>query len=482
MLVEKSYWDGDEWNDTEGLTNGERIAYYILSFNDIVLIEELGRLHIWDKGVFIILKDITINFRIKMAMDVLNEGLKDKNRIKYSITLRNEVVLHLGHNILSLECFDQHIQIVNCKNGLIDLLDFGELIPHFPYGDHYLSLIQIPIIYNKDARCPVINKFLIDVFGADRIAFIYEILSYLLYRSNKLQKAFIFFGEASSGKTTFIEMIREFLGEENTQSVSLQNLNKPFQKSHLRGKLANIYDDLPIKKLTYIANFKEAVTNKTLRGQIKFVQELVRWSNFCKQIFTCNNLPEAPEIVGDEFWRRIIIIHCTNFFNNGKKDFNIGDKITTVEELSGLLNCCIFHFKHLIARKHFVDRFDNIDTVKGIWQININPLKLFLDTNCSLIETEREETHFFRSQVNAFRKEKNAMPISQNLISRKLKDLGITQVKKGSKGNQKRYYKGIKIKTVHLDGKINLDKILVGVDNPTLPKKVLDTFGDEIKF
>ena len=461
------------------------IVDYWYERNSIVAIEETGQIFIYKKGIYVPFPDAKIKNWINAYLEEPTEQEKTNKEfleVKFTTALLHQVKNRLFSNLLSLKDFDKFEWRVNCLNGYIDLRD-GTYLPHSEFDQSpYRSFIQIPIYYDKEALCPIINKFLIEVFGADRIAFIYEILGYLLYRSNKLHKAFIFFGEASSGKTTFIEMIRIFIGEDNTQAVSLQNLDKPFQKTHLRGKLANIYDDLPLKKLTYIANFKEAVTNKTLRGNIKFVQEKVKWSNFCKQIFTCNNLPEAPDKVGDEFWRRIILIHCTNFFDNGKKDFDIGDKITTNEELSGLLNCCIFHFKHLMARKHFVDRFDDIDTVKGIWQININPLKLFLDTNCSLIETEREETHFFRSQVNAFRKEKNAMPISQNLISRKLKDLGITQVKKGTKGNQKKYYKGIKINTVHLDGRINLDKILVGVDSPTLPKKILDTFGDEIKF
>ena len=68
-----------------------------------------------------------------------------------------------------------------------------------------------------------------------------------------------------------------------------------------------------------------------------------------------------------------------------------------------------------------------------------------------------------------------------NMITRRLKDLGI---EKKQKSNGKRYYIGIKInkEEIILDGRINLDKILVGVDKPTPPKKILDTFGEEIKF
>jgi len=254
-------------------------------------------------------------------------------------------------------------------------------------------------------------------------------------------------------------MIREFLGEKNIQDISIQKINQRFQMGNIRYKLANIYDDLPIKKLLYIQNFKQIVTNKTLTAELKGIQDLVTWSNYCKQIYTTNDLPPVSEETGDDFWRRIILIHCTNFFDNGNKDFDIGDKLKLPQELSGLLNCAIFHFKKLHKRKHFMERFDNIDTVKGIWLINVTPLKLFLDTNCTLLDTAEEEVKFFREQLNLFRKERNAEAITQNLITRKLKDLG---VEKKRKGDQKYYYIGIKINEINPNGVVNMDKILLG--------------------
>ena len=458
------------------------IVEYWRERNNIVVIEETGQTLIYKKGIFVPFPDTWIKFLINAYLDDPLESEKDDDDfldVKFTTTLLHQVKNRLHSRIVKLNEFDKFEWRVNCLNGYVDLRD-GSFMEHFKFDENpYLSLIQIPIYYDKEALCPTINKFLIDVFGVDRVAFIYEILAYLLYRSNKLQKAFIFFGEAASGKTSFIEMLRSFLGYNNIQDVSIQKINQRFQMGNLRNKMANIYDDLPIKKIGYIQNFKQIVTNNTLTSELKGIQDLVTWSNFCKQVYTTNDLPEVGEKTGDDFWRRIILIHCTNFFDNGTRDFNIVEKITNLDELSGLLNCCVFHFKHLMNRKHFPERFDNINTVKGIWQININPLKLFLDTNCSLNENEREEANYFRSQVNAFRKEKNALPISMNMITRKLKDLGVEKKRQKDKNY---YYIGIKINTVHLDGTINLDKILVGVDNPTLPKKILDTFGVEIEF
>ena len=436
------------------------IVEYWKERNSIVVVEETSEILIYKNGVYVPFTTAQIKNWINAYLDEpLDSEVKDEEflNVKFTTTLLHQVKNRLHKDIIKLKEFENNPYRITLLNGWVDLKD-GQFYEHTPFDLFpYKTRIQIPVYYEKETTCPAINKFLIEVFGADRVAFIYEILGYLLFRSIKLQKAFIFFGEAGSGKTSFIEMLRAFLGAKNIQDISIQDINRRYQMGNIRNKLANIFDELPIKKIGYIQNFKQIVTNKTLTSEIKFVQDLVTWNNFCKQIYTCNKLPKIGENTGDDFWRRIILIHCTNFFNNGIKDFDIGDKITTKEEFSGLLNCAIFHFKHLINRQHFLDRFDNIDTVKGIWQINISPLKLFLDTNCTLNENEREEVTNFRRQVNAFRKERNALPISQNLISRKLKDLGIPLPIK--KGDQKRYYIGIKLTKTIIE---KIDLILLG--------------------
>ena len=422
----------------------------------ITVVEETDKIYYYNKGVFILFTDTKIKNLMKMWISETNKT--EEKPIIFSTTLFNQVKNNLYGNMSKLDDFDKHEYRVNCLNGIVDLRD-GYFYEHLPFNETpYKSFIQIPVEYKKGVKCPKIIKFILDVFGLDRVAFIYEIISYILYRSNKLQKAFIFFGEAASGKTTFIELIRVFLGEKNIQDISIQKINKRFQMGNIRNKLANIYDDLPIQKLLYIQNFKQIVTNKTLTSELKGIQELVTWSNYCKQIYTTNNLPEVGEHTGDDFWRRIILVHCTNFFDNGTKDFDIGNKITHPDELSGLLNMCVHHFKDLHERKHFPERFDNIDTVKGIWLININPMKLFLDECCVITNSEDdyEEADFFRAQVNAFRKERNAEGISMNMITRKLKDLG---VEKKQKSVGKRYYIGIKVVKTIID---KIDRILIG--------------------
>ena len=308
------------------ITPSERIAFTMLNKDDIVILDETDTIYIYDKGVYIIYTDSKLKARINLILSGYGE------KITYSYSLFNQVKLYLHWKIVSYNDFDAVPEFVNCKNGILNI-STGFFKPHEKWQHYYLSFIQIPVKYKEKEACPKIHKFIIDVFGADRLDLIYQLISYTLYKSNKFHKSFILFGAASSGKTTFIEMLRVFLGYKNTTDISIQDINKQFQMANLRGKLADIYDELPLKKIGYMNNFKQVVTNNSLTGEIKNVQGSKTWKNFCKLIFTCNRLPDVSIDKGDDFWRRIMLIHCTEFFDNGTKDYDIGTKISTKKEL-----------------------------------------------------------------------------------------------------------------------------------------------------
>ena len=148
---------------------------------NIVVIEETNKIYIYRKGVFVPFTDAKIKQWINAYLDeplLSEEKNKDFLDVKFTTTLFHQVRNRLFSNLSNLNDFDKFEWRVNCLNGLIDLRD-GSFIPHFKFDEQpYKSFIQIPITYDKEAQCPVINKFLIEVFGADRIAFIYEILNY----------------------------------------------------------------------------------------------------------------------------------------------------------------------------------------------------------------------------------------------------------------------------------------------------------------
>ena len=155
---------------------------------NVVVIEETGKMYVYNSGLFVPFSDTKLKNLIKSFLDEPIDFSEEITR--YSTSLYQQVKNHLYGNLHSLKEFDKKITTINCKNGkyFINTEYFVEHSEESPM----LSFIQIPVNYNEEAKCPNINKFLIDVFGVDRVAFIYEIIGYLLYRSNKLHKSFIF--------------------------------------------------------------------------------------------------------------------------------------------------------------------------------------------------------------------------------------------------------------------------------------------------
>ena len=48
-----------------------------------------------------------------------------------------------------------------------------------------------------------------------------EVIGYTFYRRNELRKAFILIGDKANGKSTFLDMIKNVLGEENVSALDI---------------------------------------------------------------------------------------------------------------------------------------------------------------------------------------------------------------------------------------------------------------------
>lgn len=430
---------------------------------------------------------------------------------------------------VDIEEFDKLIsghETILFRNGKI-LIDFPidkTILPYFPPKDNpFKSFQQLPIKYDKDAKCPKIDKFLKETFGEERFTFIYEIIGYLMSSSIAHQKAFIFYGEASTGKTTFMELLTRFIGKDLISNISLHGLGERFALGRTRDKRVNIYDDLSFAKIknNSYGNFKQLVTNKSLSSEMKFINEPVEWDNTCKCVFGCNQLPFAPYYADSDFYRRMILVPCRNVVKDKNK--NILAELTTEEELSGLLNRALNGLAVLYGAGGFPEEWDNIETVRNIWELNSKPSKMFIDEECYFDENASIDIDMFNMVLGKFRHDHNAIKSSDRQIATSLwpytksKKPSITISRKQKNGIKYRTYVGIDIDKnsdyyqykdssyelykPELNGQINLDKILVGKEYvpseeqlrtakeiesmfvEDIPnKKIYDTQGNEINF
>ncbi|MFP3952215.1 MAG: phage/plasmid primase, P4 family, partial [Candidatus Bathyarchaeia archaeon] len=268
---------------------------------------------------------------------------------------------------------EHSLNIVVVENGALDIFT-GELHPFSPL---YRAKNRLPVRYDPEAECPEFRRFLGEVHHPGDLAFIQEWWGYHLYREYRYHKAVMFMGEGMNGKSTELNALQRFLGEENTSSETLYSLvSNRFSPGNLYGKLANIAPDLAPDEIRRTGPFKALTGNDRIRGEHKFEQPF-QFRNHAKLSFSCNQMPTTPDNT-QAFFRRWEIINFPNTFTEGDPDKL--EKITTPEELSGILNWALEGLHRLLEEGGFT-RTRSTEEIASEWREKSNPVRSFHE-NC----------------------------------------------------------------------------------------------------
>jgi putative DNA primase/helicase len=243
--------------------------------------------------------------------------------------------------------FNVDKNLINLNNGVFNIKN-KELMPH---NHEYLFFTKIPIDYNINATCPLIQKFMNEILPEENKKIILEWFGYCLYRCYFIKKAMILVGEKDTGKSTVIKLFERFVGKENASGVSLQKMTSDkFASSHLYNKHINVYDDLSFRDINDNGQFKIATGGSVMTGEKKFGEQF-QFENFSKLTFACNKIPDVKDTNDDAYFSRWIIIPFLAEIE--KIDKFLTEKITTKEELSGLLNLAILGLNEILEKQDF---------------------------------------------------------------------------------------------------------------------------------
>jgi len=239
------------------------------------------------------------------------------------------------------------------KNGTLNVM--VEKLEKFNPDVFYTTMINCK--YDENAYDENVDKMLNQLISNDKKTreLLEEVLGYLLVDHVEYQKAFIIVGEGSNGKSTFLKMIREWLGVENCSSLAIEELNHRFRASALFNKKINLGDDISSKNLADSAMFKSLVTGDKIVLERKGLDAF----EYCytgKLMFTSNSIPMFKDkSIG--LSRRLVLIPFINTYSSKDKNYDpeILDKITTENAKSYLLNLAIKGIQRLHENKKFTE-------------------------------------------------------------------------------------------------------------------------------
>lgn len=243
--------------------------------------------------------------------------------------------------------------IINLKNTRLDIRS-GKCLSFTPEA---IEFDRIPVIYDPSAYCADLDKMLNRVFCGDRevINLFEEMLGATLLKHNRYQKAFLFYGNGSNGKSTILDLIKTFLGSRNYSAIALEKVTDRFNMAELENKLANIGDDVDNVTLKDTGTLKKMFAGNAISVEQKGGRPY-KIEPYATHIYSCNTIPRSFD-KSDGFYRRWLLIPFNARFSVVDEDYDpmIGDKITEPTALSYLLNIGIRGAQRLIKNGHFTE-------------------------------------------------------------------------------------------------------------------------------
>lgn len=317
-----------------------RIATHLINKHSIKTIKgtRIREVFIYKDGIYI------------SGEDVLKKDIRDLLKELCTTHYIKEIVETIKDSTtIDRDEFKADINLINLNNGTLNI-STGELIEHDP---KHIFFTKIPINYSKDAECPMIKKYLYEVLDDNNVIIIQEWLGYALYREYFIKKAIILVGEGDTGKTTLISLSGAFVGENNVSGVSLQKISSDkFAVAHLYNKHINLYDDLSFKDVNDNGAFKIATGGGIITGEKKFGDQF-QFRNYAKLTFACNKIPDVKDTTDDAYFNRWMVVQFNKVIEEEKQDKQLIHKITTPDELSGLLNFGLEGLKRLLKNQRF---------------------------------------------------------------------------------------------------------------------------------
>ncbi|ABY33256.1 phage/plasmid primase, P4 family [Methylorubrum extorquens PA1] len=275
--------------------------------------------------------------------------------------------------------------LVGCRNGVLDLRA-GKLVK-----PSCIVTRRLGTNYDSQARCPSFVEFLQQVFDADRekIDFIRRAVGYTLTGSTAGQCIFVAIGSGANGKSTFLKIIQELMGDYGTSIPSNSLMASKFGNdktddiASLNGRRFVSASEGEIGQKLAVAKVKlmtggDIISCRPLYGQyFNMKPEFKIW-------FGTNDLPVIQG--GDEaIWRRIHLIDFPVSFKEGQRDGGLFDRLKL--ELPGILSWALQGVQELgEMRNGFLNPPASVRNETTRYRSDSDTVASFVDVACDKVE------------------------------------------------------------------------------------------------
>ena len=398
----------------------DRFAIYLRNEKNIIKID--GLLHIYHDGVY-----VCDYKKIESEMIKLIPTL--------SKSKRKEVLDYL-EILIQDNTKRSDARYIAFQNGVYDVTTFEFL----PFDPSYVITNRIDHRYNEEAYSEIADTVLDRLTCNDKQLrmILEEVIGYTFYRRNELRKAFVLLGDKANGKSTYLDMIKNLLGDNNTSALDLNELGDRFKTAELHNKLANIGDDIGDMFIANPAVFKKLVSGDRINAERKG-QDPFDFNNYSKFLFSANDMPRIKDKTGAVI-NRLIMIPFNARFDKDSANYDpfIKYKLQTEECMEYLIQIGLGGLQRVLENQQFT-MCDKIQKEIDDYNKTNNPILLFLDIYDNDLEGKPARDVYGAYCV--FCDDNKYLPMSNIEFSRQIhKMLNLSVVSKTVKGKKSRVF------------------------------------------
>ncbi len=234
------------------------------------------------------------------------------------------------------EDLDRDLMLLNVQNGTINLRT-GELLPH---RREDLITKLAPVIYDPKAECPLWMKFLRRILPDESlIRYMQRVAGYCMTGDVGEQILWFLHGCGANGKSTYLRVLLDMLGDYGMQAVSdllmvKHHESHPTERADLFGRRLVCTIETEEGKRMAEALMKQLTGADRIRAR-KLYKDFFDFSPTHKIMLAANH---KPVIRGTDHavWRRIKLVPFTVTIPEEERDKSLPEKLKA--ELSGVLN------------------------------------------------------------------------------------------------------------------------------------------------
>ncbi len=367
-------------------------------------------------GLWQIITKQQIDKQVTNQLNKINDWSSRKMHDTTTFVISSIDTLNASYTINDVVDVDK----VHFKNGVYSFAE-DKMLPHSP--NYYFSRGRNYSLNPSKRPTPNTDKWLIESVGEDGYTLLMQYIGYLFYRTNITWQAFIILlANGGDGKSTFFNWLDELIGDENTSTVSLENLaieNNKFALSRLVGMQLNYDADITNALIRKPDKLKKISGNDRIDVENKG-KDAYKVKLFTKLMFAANDLPAFKDNSGG-FKRRAIIIPFKKI-PNFRERFSLK---AIYREIPQFAYKCMRAFWE-VHNQERIKTSPTMDKLNDEWSGANNHVIEFVDDYCTVEEDAREKKVYVYQAYKNFCFENGYKPLSSVQFTKELKRLDTT--------------------------------------------------------